>query len=210
MRVTEIFRSIQGESSRAGLPCVFVRLTGCNLRCVWCDSAYAFEGGTERSLDEIVAAVEAFGIRRVEITGGEPMLQPDTPELCRRLLDRGYEVLLETGGSLPLDAVDPRVKKVVDVKCPGSGMVDRNLGGLERTLGANDEIKFVVADRADFDWAVRWIRDRGLTRDPRFLFAPVWDRCRPDELAEWILDSGLDARLNLQQHKVLWGDVPGR
>ena len=210
MRITEIFKSIQGESSRAGLPCAFVRTTFCNLRCVWCDSKYTFEGGTEWALDDIVKKVDAMNVRRVEITGGEPMIQPETPELCRRFLDRGYEVLLETSGSMAVDALDPRVKKIVDVKCPGSGMADRNLAGIEKTLGPDDEIKFVIADRADFDWALRWIRERGMERDPRFLFAPVWESCKPAELAEWLLASGLDARLNLQQHKVLWGDVPGR
>lgn len=210
MRITEIFKSIQGESSRAGLPCAFVRTTFCGLRCVWCDSKYTFEGGTEWSLEDIVAKVESMKVKRVEVTGGEPMMQRETPELCRRFLELGYEVLLETSGSMPLDAIDPRVKKIVDVKCPGSGMSDRNLAGIEKGLGAGDEIKFVIADRADFEWALRWIRERGMEKDERFLFAPVWETCKPADLAEWLLDSGLDARLNLQQHKVLWGDVPGR
>lgn len=210
MRITEIFKSIQGESSRAGLPCAFVRTTSCNLRCVWCDSKYTFEGGTERELDSIVAEVQAMNVKRVELTGGEPMIQSETPELCRRFLALGYEVLIETSGSMALDALDPRVKKIVDVKCPGSGMAERNLPGIEKGLTANDEIKFVIANRADFDWAMAWIRERGMEADGRFLFAPVWETCKPADLAEWLLQSGLDARLNLQQHKVLWGDTPGR
>lgn len=210
MRITEIFKSIQGESSRAGLPCAFVRTTGCNLRCVWCDSKYTFEGGHDVDLDTIVASVQAMNVRRVEMTGGEPMLQSEMPELCRRFLDLGYEVLIETSGSRPVTSLDPRVRKVVDVKCPGSGMVQHNLEGIEKTLGPDDEIKFVIADRADFDWAVEWVRAHGMENHPNLLFAPVWESCPPGTLAEWILESGLDARLNLQQHKVLWGDVPGR
>ncbi len=210
MRITEVFKSIQGESSRAGLPCAFVRTTFCNLRCVWCDSKYTFEGGHEVDLDTIVATVDAMNVKRVEITGGEPLIQPDTPELCRRFLDRGYEVLIETSGSLPIDGLDPRVRKVVDVKCPASGMSDRNLPGIERQLGPDDELKFVIADRADFDWALAWLRGRGLERHPNLLFAPVWESCPPALLAEWLLESGIDARLNLQQHKILWGDVAGR
>lgn len=210
MRITEVFKSIQGESSRAGLPCAFVRTTFCNLRCVWCDSKYTFEGGHEVDLETILATVDAMNVKRVEITGGEPLIQPETPELCRRFLEKGYEVLIETSGSLPLTALDPRVRKVVDVKCPGSGMSDRNLPGIESQLGPDDELKFVIADRADFDWAVAWLRARGMERFPNLLFAPVWETCPPAALADWILESGIDARLNLQQHKVLWGDVPGR
>ena len=210
MRITEIFKSIQGESTRAGLPCAFVRTTGCNLRCVWCDSKYTFEGGYDVDLDTIVASVQAMNVKRVEMTGGEPMLQPEMPELCRRFLDLGYEVLIETSGSRPVTSLDPRVRKVVDVKCPGSGMVQHNLEGIEKTLGPDDEIKFVIADRRDFDWAVEWVRAHGMESHANLLFAPVWESCPPGTLAEWILDSGLDARLNLQQHKVLWGDVPGR
>ena len=210
MRITEVFKSIQGESSRAGLPCAFVRTTYCNLRCVWCDSKYTFEGGTDVDLDTIVATVDAMNVKRVELTGGEPLIQAETPELCRRFLEKGYEVLIETSGSLPLSALDRRVRKIVDVKCPGSGMSDRNLAGIEKQLGPEDELKFVVADRRDFDWAVEWLRAHAMERHPHLLFAPVWESCPPAQLAEWLLDSGIDARLNLQQHKVLWGDVPGR
>lgn len=210
MRVTEVFKSIQGESTRAGLPCAFVRTTFCNLRCVWCDSAYTFEGGTEVDLETIVATVEAMGLKRVEITGGEPLLQPETPELCRRFLALGYEVLVETGGSLPLDAIPGEVRKVVDVKCPGSGMAHKNLEGIEKQLGPRDELKFVIAGREDFEWSLRWLSEKGMTAFPNLLFAPVWESCKPADLAEWLLESGIDARLNLQQHKILWGDVPGR
>ena len=214
MRITEVFKSIQGESSRAGLPCAFVRTTFCNLRCTWCDSKYTFEGGTEVELDTIVASVDAMNVKRVEITGGEPMIQTETPELCRRFLEKGYEVLIETSGSMSVEALDPRVRKIVDVKCPGSEMADRNLPGIEKQLGPDDELKFVIANRGDFDWALAWLRERGLdvpgADTPHLLFAPVWESCRPVDLAEWLLQSGLDARLNLQQHKILWGDVPGR
>jgi 7-carboxy-7-deazaguanine synthase len=210
MRVTEIFKSIQGESSRAGLPCAFVRLTGCNLRCVWCDSKYTFEGGTDVPIDAIVETVTAMRVKRVEVTGGEPMIQAETPELCRRFLDLGFEVLIETGGSISLATLDRRVIKIVDVKCPGSGMEPRNFPGIEKQLDAKDEIKFVIAGRADFDWAIAWVQEHKMEAWPNFLFAPVWESCPPADLAAWLLDSGLDARLNLQQHKVLWGDVPGR
>lgn len=210
MRITEIFKSIQGESSHAGLPCAFVRTTFCNLRCVWCDSKYTFEGGWEVDLDTIVATVEAMKVKRVELTGGEPMIQTETPELCRRFLALGYEVLIETSGSMPVDTLPKGVKKIVDVKCPGSQMADRNLAGIEKTLDDKDELKFVIADRRDFDFARQWLRERNLEQRPGLLFAPVWESCPPATLAEWLLESGLDARLNLQQHKVLWGDLPGR
>jgi 7-carboxy-7-deazaguanine synthase len=213
LRITEIFKSLQGESSFAGLPCVFVRLTGCSLRCVWCDSAYAFHGGTERSVADVVAEVEAHGVPLVEITGGEPLEQEGFYALSEALLDRGLTVLVETGGHVLLDRVDPRVVKVVDVKCPGSGMESANdLRNLE-LLGPRDEVKFVVADRADFDWALDVIRRHGLASKRTVLISPVFDgsssRVAP-ELAEWVRDSGLPLRLNLQLHKLLWGDVPGR
>jgi 7-carboxy-7-deazaguanine synthase len=210
MRITEIYKSIQGESTWAGMPCIFVRTNRCDLRCTWCDSAFTFTGGVEMSVEAILGEVERLGPGLVEITGGEPMIQTETPELCRRFLALGYEVLIETSGSMAVDMLDPRVKKIVDVKCPGSGEAAKNLAGIEKTLTANDEIKFVIATRADFDWALAWIRERGMENDSRFLFAPVWESCKPAMLAEWLLQSGLDARLNLQQHKVLWGDVPGR
>lgn len=203
MRITEIFHSIQGESTLAGLPCVFVRLTGCNLRCVWCDTPYAFHGGTEMSLDEIVAEVRRHPCRRVEITGGEPLLQKDVLPLMGRLCDLGWEVLLETGGSLDVSGVDERVIRIVDVKCPGSGECARNLWENFACLSSRDQVKFVIRDRADFDWACAVVRERDLTAKHPVLFSPVHGEMDPHLLARWILESGLDARLQIQLHKVL-------
>ena len=211
--VTEIFRSLQGESSFAGLPCTFVRLTGCALRCVWCDSAYAFSGGTAMTLDEVLVKVESFGVPLVELTGGEPLEQEGVYPLASILCDRGYTVLVETGGHIPLDRVDPRVVKVVDVKCPGSGMEASNdLANLGR-LGPRDELKFVVADRRDFDWAVALVSAHDLDVRRTVLISPVFEGGSSPvagAVAEWVRDSGRRLRLNLQIHKLLWGDVPGR
>jgi len=211
--VTEIFRSLQGESSFAGLPCTFVRLTGCALRCVWCDSAYAFSGGTRKTLDEILAVVAHLGVPLVELTGGEPLEQDGVHALATSLCDRGYTVLLETGGHVPLERVDPRVVKIVDVKCPGSGMQAFNRWENLGSLGARDEVKFVVADRRDFDWALGVIRRYGLDAKGTVLISPVFQGDRSPvaaEVAGWVRDSGMKLRLNLQIHKHLWGDVPGR
>lgn len=211
--VTEIFRSLQGESTFAGLLCSFVRLTGCGLRCVWCDSAYAFQGGKTMLLDEILAEVERLGAPLVELTGGEPLEQEGFYPLSAALCDLGYTVLVETGGYIPLDRVDPRVLKIVDVKCPGSGMQTRNdLGNLER-LGPRDEIKFVVKDRRDFDWALDLVARHDLDRKNTILISPVFEGDVSPvaaEVAEWVRDSKRRVRLNLQLHKLLWGDVPGR
>jgi len=210
--VTEIFRSLQGESSFSGLPCVFVRLTGCSLRCVWCDSAYAFHGGTTKTLEEVLTEVAAHGVPLVELTGGEPLEQEGFYPLAAALCDREYTVLVETGGHVPLGRVDPRVIKIVDVKCPGSGMEHANdLPNLE-LLGPRDEVKFVVADRRDFDWAVDFVRGHGLDKHT-VLISPVFEGgASPiaSALGEWVRDSGLKLRFNLQLHKILWGDVPGR
>jgi len=210
IQVTEVFRSLQGESSFAGLPCVFVRLTGCALRCVWCDSAYAFHGGTRRTVGEVAAEVLGHRVSLVELTGGEPLEQEGFYPLCETLLDAGLTVLVETGGHVPLDRVDPRAIKVVDVKCPGSGMESSNLLDNLALLGPRDEVKFVVADRRDFDFAVDLVRRHALTR---VLVSPVFEgKASPiaAEVAEWVRDAGLPMRLNLQLHKLLWGDAPGR
>jgi 7-carboxy-7-deazaguanine synthase len=210
LRVTEIFRSIQGESTHAGFPCAFVRLTGCSLRCVWCDTAYAFHGGADIELDEAVARVLALGTRLVEVTGGEPLEQEAVYPLMGRLLDAGRTVLLETGGHVPLDRVDPRVVKIVDVKAPGSGMQSANLlENLDR-LQPHDEVKFVIADRRDFDWSLALVRERDLDTGRVVTFSPVWETQPAADLAAWIRDSGRPIRLGLQLHKILWGDVPGR
>jgi 7-carboxy-7-deazaguanine synthase len=211
--VTEIFRSLQGESSFAGLPCTFVRLTGCALRCVWCDSAYAFHRGAVRTLEDVLREVERLAVPLVELTGGEPLEQEGVYPLAAALCDRGYTVLLETGGHVPLDRVDPRVIKILDVKCPGSGMESRNdLENLKR-LGPRDELKFVVADRRDFDWALDFVKTHGLDARHTVLISPVFEGATSPvagQVAEWIRDSKRRLRLNLQQHKLLWGDVPGR
>jgi 7-carboxy-7-deazaguanine synthase len=211
--VTEIFRSLQGESTRAGLPCTFVRLTGCSLRCVWCDSAYAFFGGTVMAVSDVLARVEALGVPLVEITGGEPLEQEGFYPLAAALCDRGYTVLLETSGNVPLDRVDPRVVKILDVKCPGSGMEASNhLENLTR-LSPLDEVKFVVADRRDFDWAVELVRAHDLDARHTVLVSPVFaggSSAVAAEVAEWVRDSNRKLRLNLQIHKLLWGDTPGR
>jgi len=203
VRVTEIFHSIQGESTQAGRPCVFVRFTGCDLRCRWCDTTHAFQGGTERGIDEIVAEMERWPTRFACLTGGEPTLQRDLPALAARLVARGWDVSVETHGQRPLDALPAAVRRVADLKTPGSGEPHADFSVL-RSLGPRDELKVVVADRADFDWAVARIREHGLER-PAILFSPVWGRVEPRDLAAWILESGPDARLQLQIHKILWG-----
>ncbi len=210
VRVTEIFRSLQGESTRAGFPCAFVRLTGCSLRCVWCDSAYAFHGGAVMPVSEAAARVAALETELVEVTGGEPLEQEGVYALMEKLLDLGKTVLLETGGHVSLERVDPRVIKIVDVKAPGSGMQAANLPENLETLGPRDELKFVLADRRDFDWAIEHVKKRGLDASRVVTFSPVWEGLPAAELAEWIRDSGRSIRLGLQLHKILWGDVAGR
>ncbi len=206
MRVTEIFHSIQGESSYAGRPCVFVRTTGCNLRCTWCDTEYAFYGGRDLSVDEILAEVRRLGgdCRLVELTGGEPLLQHDIGELAERLLAAGYTVLCETSGSIDVSRVPGDVIKIMDLKCPGSGEVASNdWTNLERLDPDRDELKFVIADRADYDWAVNEIRARGLDRFTLH-FSPEFEKMDARALAEWVLADGLPVRLQLQLHKFIW------
>lgn len=211
--VTEIFRSLQGESTWAGLPCTFVRLTGCSLRCVWCDSAFAFDGGTRMTVGEVLARVKDFGLPLVEITGGEPLEQEGFFPLAAALCDRGLTVLVETGGHVSTERVDPRVVTVLDVKCPGSGMAGANdLSNLAR-LRPRDEVKFVVADRRDFDFALELIARHGLDERHTVLISPVFEADRSPiapAVAEWVRDSGRKLRLSLQIHKFLWGDLPGR
>ncbi|MFN2383045.1 MAG: radical SAM protein [Gemmatimonadota bacterium] len=204
LKVNEIFHSIQGESTHAGRPCVFVRLTYCNLRCTWCDTTYAFFEGVERSLDDIVAEVTAFGCTLVEVTGGEPLIQHETADLLRRLLDAGLEVLLETSGSWPIDRVPDGVRIIMDCKAPGSGMVGRNRWENLRLLDADDEVKFVLADRADYEWARGIVGEHDLTRRHAVLFAPVFGALDPQQLAEWILADRLGVRMQLQLHKLIW------
>lgn len=207
MRITEIFYSIQGESSFAGRPCIFVRLTWCNLRCTWCDSEYTFSGGTEMAIEEVLEQVRQYPCRLVEITGGEPLVQKkECLELVRRLCDNGYEVLIETSGSLDISPLDERAVRILDIKCPGSGEEQRNRWENLDCLTPRDEIKFVIADRRDFDYAGEVIaRHRLAERHPAILFSPVWDAIDLRELSAWILETGINARLQLQLHKYIWG-----
>jgi 7-carboxy-7-deazaguanine synthase len=209
--VTEIFNSIQGESTWAGLPCTFVRLTGCPLRCVWCDTAYAFHGGEKRTLDEIVREVLGIGTPLVEVTGGEPLAHSGAFTLVRLLLDEGLTVLVETSGAIDVGPLDPRAHRIMDLKCPGSGEVDRNLWSNLDHLTSLDEIKFVIADRADWEWAAGIIREWGLDERVRrgtlgaILVSPVWGGVDLEGMAEWILRSGLPVRFQTQLHKHIWG-----
>ncbi|HBB41547.1 MAG: 7-carboxy-7-deazaguanine synthase QueE [Nitrospirae bacterium CG18_big_fil_WC_8_21_14_2_50_70_55] len=205
MRVTEIFTSIQGESTFAGLPCTFVRLTGCPLRCAYCDTAYAFAGGTEMAVDQVVAQVAAAGVALVEVTGGEPLAQRETPALLARLLAAGHSVLLETSNCLPINAVPEGVHVILDLKSPGSGEVAANRWENLELLDARGEIKFVLTGRADFDWAVATLEAHHLAGRWPLLFAPVFGALDPAELAAWILAARLPVRLQLQLHKLVWG-----
>ena len=204
LRVTEIFHSIQGESSYAGQPCVFVRLTGCPLRCTWCDTDYAFYGGTECSIDEVLAKVHTYGCRLVEVTGGEPLVQPESFPLMTRLCNAGYTVLLETSGAIDIAPVDPRAHIILDVKCPGSGMTDRMHWPNLSQLATKDEAKFVLANRTDYDWARETLAEYDLASRCTVLFSPVFGSLDVRELAEWILADCLPVRFQLQMHKYIW------
>jgi 7-carboxy-7-deazaguanine synthase len=205
MKITEIFLSIQGESSWAGFPCVFVRTTGCHLRCNWCDTEYAFYGGRDMPVEEVVQEVERIGrgCRLVELTGGEPLLQKDAPRLAELLLAHGYKVLCETSGSLDVAVLPAEVVKIMDLKCPGSGEAEKNLWANLEKLGPEDEIKFVIQDRPDFDWALSVIDEHGLA-ERRLLFAPVWGSLELKQLAEWMMQDNAPARLQTQLHKHIW------
>jgi 7-carboxy-7-deazaguanine synthase len=211
VQVTEIFHSIQGESTWAGVPCTFVRLTGCPLRCVWCDTAYAFHGGERMTLEEVVAAVAAKPAEVVEITGGEPLAHPAAYELAGRLLAAGYTVLVETSGAIDVSPLDERVHKIMDLKCPGSGESHRNLWQNLEHLTSRDEVKFVLADRGDYEWMRDTIREHGLDRRVKegslraLLASPVWNSVDLEALAGWILDDALPVRLQVQLHKLIWG-----
>lgn len=216
LRVTEIFHSIQGESTWAGLPCTFVRLTGCPLRCVWCDTEYSFHGGERLSLDAILARVDEMGCDLVQLTGGEPLVHRNAFTLAERLLDHGYAVLVETSGALDVSELDPRAHKIMDLKCPGSGESEKNRWENLDHLTERDEVKFVVKDRADYEWSRQVVRERGLAERVgggslrAVLFSPVWDELSLKDLAEWVLEDRLPVRLQTQLHKHVWGpDVKG-
>ena len=208
--MTEIFLSLQGEASRVGLPTVFVRLTGCPLRCGYCDTAYAFHGGEIFSLGAILDRVRAFGVPRVTVTGGEPLAQKGCTALLVALCDEGCDVSLETSGALDVALVDPRVSKIVDLKTPGSGEAERNLWSNLEYLTTRDELKFVVCDRADYEWARNTIIERSLADLCPILLSPSFGQMQPRALAEWILEDRLPVRLQVQMHKLLWGETPGR
>ncbi|MEO0452830.1 MAG: radical SAM protein [Verrucomicrobiota bacterium] len=205
LTIHEIYQSIQGESTRAGVPCVFVRLTFCDLRCSWCDTEYAFYEGNKMELSDIIRRVEVFGVPMVEVTGGEPLLQPQTPDFLKMLCDAGYEVLLETGGHRDISAVDPRVKRIVDLKCPDSGMVEKNRWENMEHLQENDEVKCVIASREDYEWAKEKVRKYDLSkRVEAVLFSPVFGKIEPSSIVDWILEDQLAVRFQLQMHKFIW------
>lgn len=207
LAINEIFVSIQGESTRAGLPCVFLRTTGCPLRCRWCDTEYAFYEGRRWPLDDLVAEACRHEVELVEITGGEPLAQPGVPALAAALLERGRTVLVETSGAFDISVLPPGAHRIVDLKCPGSGECDSNdLDNIDR-LRDGDELKFVLADRLDYEWAAGLVRDRRLAARVPVLFSPVWGELEPARLADWILADSLPVRLQLQLHKLLWPDV---
>lgn len=210
LRITEIFFSIQGESRTVGIPTVFVRLTGCPLRCVYCDTAYAFSGGEHFTIADVLARVRLHPARHVTVTGGEPLAQKNCLPLLELLCDEGFEVSLETGGSIDVSAVDPRVVKVIDLKTPGSGEGERNHPENVRYLNAHDQIKFVLCDRQDYEWAREQMAHFDLSTRCEVLMSPVHGSLEPGLLADWILADGLAVRLQVQLHKYLWGDARGR
>lgn len=202
--VNEIFHSIQGESSHMGRSCVFIRLTYCNLRCSYCDTEYAFYEGKEMQIDEIMDAVRSYRCNLIEVTGGEPLWQENVHLLMKHLCDEGYEVLLETGGSLSIAAVDPRVKRIVDFKCPSSKMMKKNLWENVLYLKDGDEVKFVIGNREDYEWAKAMIEQHGIRKRCSVLMSVVFGELEPLRLAEWILEDKLDVRFQLQMHKYIW------
>ncbi|WP_019466326.1 7-carboxy-7-deazaguanine synthase QueE [Dyella japonica] len=209
LRITEIFHSIQGEADAIGWRTVFVRLTGCPLRCVWCDTEYSFYGGNWRAIDDIVAEVASHGARHVCVTGGEPLAQKRCLILLKRLCDAGHDVSLETSGALDVSLVDPRVRKVMDLKAPDSGEAARNLWSNLEQLLPHDQVKIVIASRADYEWAREVVAEHQITARCMVLFSPVHGAIQPRELAEWIIEDKLDVRFQLQLHKLLWNDAPG-
>ena len=210
LRITEIFNSLQGESRTVGLPTVFVRLTGCPLRCGYCDSEYAFYGGEKQSMEQVLETVAGFRPKYVCVTGGEPLAQRNCLKLLEALCDKGYEVSLETSGAMRLEGVDGRVSKVMDLKTPGSGEADRNLYENIALLDNNDQLKFVICDRADYEWSRFKIDQYQLTKQVGdIFFSPCHGQVNPTDLAEWILADNLDVRMQMQLHKLLWDDAPG-
>ncbi len=209
LKIHEIFHSIQGESSRIGLPTTFVRLTGCPMRCVYCDTAYAFSGGSNMEIDAILSRVAELGAHYVTVTGGEPLAQKDCHALLSALCDAGYSVSLETGGAMDIAAVDPRVSVILDIKTPGSGELEKNLWANLAQLKKTDEVKFVLCDRADYDWAKQQLVLHKLNETCPVVFSPVFSQVNATDLAEWVLADKLPVRMQVQLHKILWGEKPG-
>ena len=207
LKINEIFYSIQGESTYAGFPFVFIRLTGCSLRCNWCDTRYAYDDGKNMSIDDVLSAVKKYPVQYVEITGGEPLLQKETPALADALLENGYEVFMETSGACDINMISEKVHRIVDVKCPDSGMSDKMDWKNLHRLRKNDEVKFVIASRKDFEFAVEKVNKNKQLQNFPLLISPVWDRVDVKELSSWILEAGLLFRLQLQLHKIIWPDV---
>lgn len=210
LRITEIFCSLQGESKTVGLPTVFIRLTGCPLRCGYCDTAYAFQGGEWFSMEQIVDRAKSFGVRHVTVTGGEPLAQKRCIELLALLCDQGFSVSLETSGALDISSVDSRVSRVMDLKTPSSGEMDKNLYSNIDCLQPTDQLKFVIGDRADYEWAAQKVDEYSLASRCEVLFSPVFESLKPTTLADWIVEDRLQVRFQLQLHKLLWNDEPGR
>ena len=210
LRLTEIFHSLQGEAARSGLPTVFIRLTGCPLRCTWCDTTYSFTGGSAWEIADILAEVARHPTRHVCVTGGEPLAQKECPALLQALCDVGYDVCLETSGALDISTIDPRVARIMDLKAPASSECERNLWSNLRHLKAGDEIKIIIADRADYDWACQQLTQHRLADLCPVLLSPAQGSQDARQLAEWILQDGLPVRLQLQLHKLLWGNMQGK
>jgi len=204
IKINEIYLSVQGESTHTGLPCIFIRLTGCNLRCSWCDTAYAFHEGKNMSIDEILQKVENFGIHLVEITGGEPLMQDNVYTLMRRLIEKGYKVMLETGGSISLERVPKDVIKIMDLKCPGSGEQEKNNLDNLKLLAPHDEVKFVILDKKDYEWSRDIIKKYKINETAHVLLSPVFDKLELKEMVKWILEDRLPVRLQTQLHKIIW------
>ena len=204
IKINEIYLSVQGESTHTGLPCIFIRLTGCNLRCSWCDTAYAFHEGKNMSIDEILQKVANFGIHLVEITGGEPLMQDNVYILMRRLIESGYKVMLETGGSISLERVPKEVIKIMDLKCPGSGEQEKNNLDNLKLLVPHDEVKFVILDKKDYEWSRDIIKKYKINETAHILLSPVFDKLELKEMVKWILEDRLPVRLQTQLHKIIW------
>jgi 7-carboxy-7-deazaguanine synthase len=210
LKIHEIFHSLQGESTRVGLPTVFVRLTGCPLRCGYCDTTYAFQGGANMSLEQILEKVASYGAKYVTVTGGEPLAQKECIPLLERLCDAGYSVSLETSGAMDTSKVDVRVSVILDIKTPGSGEETKNLWSNLDRIKPTDEVKFVLCGREDYDWARQVLAERGIADKCTVLFSPGYSQLNPTDLADWVLQDRLPVRMQVQLHKILWGETPGK